>query len=326
VNIVAGDSVSFDGVGSDQISSGALSSVEQTGIGDGGNINIITRELFIINGALLSARSGGQGNAGNLYVTANSVLLDNQGQLLAETASGEGGNIKLQVEDLLSMRNNSLISAQAFNNGNGGNIDMNARLIVAVPAENSDIVADAQQGKGGNINITTSGIFGLEFRDQRTNESDITASSEIGLDGEVTINQLDVDPSQGLAALPANFVDASSQIDQSCSVAGSQQENRFVITGTGGLPPRPDDPRVLAFPTVPVRSLPQGEAGGDKEGEEDSSVFSPPSPSSGSSSPAPLVEASGWVYGAKGEVILVAQVPTSTRYGSWSKPPTCQRR
>lgn len=142
----------------------------------------------------------------------------------------------------------------------------------------------------------------------------------------MTINQLDVDPSQGLAALPANFVDASSQIDQSCSVAGSQQENRFVITGTGGLPPRPDDPRVLAFPTVPVRSLPQGEAGGDKEGEEDSSVFSPPSPSSGSSSPAPLVEASGWVYGAKGEVILVAQVPTSTRYGSWSKPPTCQRR
>jgi filamentous hemagglutinin family protein len=352
VTIVASDTVSFDGVGSDQISSGAFTTVAGIGSGDGGNINISTHSLKVTNGAQLSARNIGQGNAGNLYVTANSVLLDNKGQLLTGTASGEGGNIKLQVENLLLMRHNSRISAQAFNNGNGGNIDMNARLIVAVPKENSDIVADAQQGEGGNINITTSGIFGLKFRDQRTNESDITASSDIGLDGEVTINQLDVDPSQGLAALPTNFVDASSQIDQSCSVAGSQQESRFVITGTGGLPPRPGDPIALSFPTVPVRSLPNTNASNEAavgsvsvtnpshpgplreavptdqlRQEKETEILSATASSHPPTTPtaAPLVEASGWVYGSKGEVMLVAQAPTSTPGGSWSKPPTCQR-
>ncbi len=319
VNIFASDRVSFDGVSSDGNPSGAASSVEtKDAVGDGGDINITTRELRVTNGAQLVADTRGQGNAGNLNVTANSVLLDNQGILIAETASGEGGNIELQVEDLLLMRNNSLISAEAFNNGNGGNIEMNARLIVAIPSEDSDIVADAFEGRGGNINITTSGIFGLEFREQRTIESDITASSEFGLDGEVTINQPDVDPSQGLTALPTNFVDASGQIDRSCAVAGTQQQSSFVITGTGGLPHRPGDPSVLPFPTVPVRSLPQGEGGGGREGEEDKEVFSPPS------SPAPLVEASGWVRGANGEVIIVAQAPTSTAHGSWLKPPTCQ--
>ena len=36
---------------------------------------------------------------------------------------------------------------------------------------------------GGNINITTQGIFGLEFREELTPESDITASSKFGVNG-----------------------------------------------------------------------------------------------------------------------------------------------
>jgi len=73
-------------------------------------------------------------------------------------------------------------------------------LRCANPDENSDITANAFQGNGGNINISTNTIFGLKFRSQLTPLSDITASSQFGLSGQVTINRLDIDPSKGLLA------------------------------------------------------------------------------------------------------------------------------
>ncbi|HEY9671510.1 MAG TPA: hypothetical protein V6D11_08710 [Waterburya sp.] len=38
----------------------------------------------------------------------------------------------------------------------------------------------------------------------------------------------------------------------------------------------------------------------------------------------PLVEASGWMYGSYGEVILVARSSTVAPGSSWSKPRTCE--
>jgi large exoprotein involved in heme utilization and adhesion len=112
----------------------------------------------------------------------------------------------LAVGDLLLMRNGSLISTEAgtaLSGGNGGNIRINVDFVVAVPKEDSDIIANAYEGKGGNINITTQGIFGLEFREKLTPLSDITASSELGVDGEFQLDLLtNVDPSRGLAELP----------------------------------------------------------------------------------------------------------------------------
>jgi hypothetical protein len=51
VIITASDRVAFDGVGSNGISSGAYSRVEETGIGDAGDINITTGSLAV-TGAL----------------------------------------------------------------------------------------------------------------------------------------------------------------------------------------------------------------------------------------------------------------------------------
>jgi filamentous hemagglutinin family protein len=313
VIITARDTVAFDGVGSNGFSSGAFSSVAQGGIGDGGGINITTGSLNVTERAVLSARSFGQGNAGNLNVSANSVLLDNQGQLIAETASGGGGNINLQVEDLLLMRRNSLISAQAFNNGNGGNITIKPGLIVAIPAENSDIVADAQQGNGGRINITTQGIFGLEFRRQRTPNSEITASSQFGISGTVNVTELGVDPSQGLTALPANLVDPTNQIDQRCLAGGANRKNTFALTGRGGLPQSPNE--VLAPDMV------QDDFGTPVTSNPPSSESVKPSPTN---PPKQLVEAQGWVVDEKGVVTLVASAPTVTPHSPALTAASCQ--
>jgi large exoprotein involved in heme utilization and adhesion len=314
VIINAHDTVAFDGVGSDGFSSGAYSNVVQGGKGDGGGINITTGSLRVTNGAQLNSRSVGQGNAGNVDVTANSVLLDNQGQLIAETASGGGGNINLQVKDLLLMRHNSLISAQAFNNGNGGNIRIKPGLIVAVPKENSDIVADAQQGNGGRINITTQGIFGLEFRRQRTPKSEITASSQFGISGTVNITRLGVDPSQGLAALPVNLVDRTNQIDQGCSASGENGENKFTVTGRGGLPSTPNE---LLSPDMVQDDF------GTLATETQTRSDATPSPHP-TNSPKQLVEAQGWIIGWDGKVILTATSPNATPQQGWQIPANCQ--
>ncbi|MHC5827249.1 MAG: filamentous hemagglutinin, partial [Nostoc sp.] len=162
--------------------------------------------------------SQGSGNGGSLKITANTIRLDRQGSIQAQTESGNGGNINLQVGKLLLLRHNSAIAATAGGNGNGGNININAPIIAGL--ENSDIIANAFNGNGGNINITTQGIFGLKYRDRLTRESDITASSQFGVSGTVQVNTIGIDPNSGLVELPANVTDPSQQIATGC--AGSE--------------------------------------------------------------------------------------------------------
>ena len=80
----------------------------------------------------------GTGDAGTLEIVADSIRLEDRGKLIATTTSGEGGNINLQVRDILQLRNNGLISAEAGGTGNGGNIKIDSKFIVAVPQESSN--------------------------------------------------------------------------------------------------------------------------------------------------------------------------------------------
>ena len=120
---------------------------------------------------------------------------------------------------------------------------------MAVPKENSSISANAFSGRGGNIRITTQGLFGIEPRSSTTTGlSSITASSQFGISGTIALNTLNVDPSRGIATLPTGITDINALIANSC-VARRSRQGRFVITGTGGLVPQPDDLANSAFPT-----------------------------------------------------------------------------
>ncbi|MFN6461550.1 MAG: S-layer family protein [Nostoc sp. DedVER02] len=200
-----------------------------------GTVSIITPKLTLTNGGTVSVTSQGKGNGGNLKIDADTLQLNHQGFIQAQTESGNGGNITLQTTKLLLLRDNSLITSTAGGNGNGGNININAPIIVGL--ENSDIVANAVQGRGGNIQISTQGIFGLKFRDQLTPDNDITASSQLGVNGNVQVNTVGVDPNSGLVELPANVSDSSQQIASGCS---ANQGSSFVATGRGGIPQNPN--------------------------------------------------------------------------------------
>jgi filamentous hemagglutinin family protein len=291
---------------------------EATSRGAAGNIILSARQLSVLDGAQISVSSSSPtaptkdsgGDTQSIAVNTQAIVL-NRGNIIAETASGNGGNINLSVQDLLLMRRNSQISTSA--KGNGGNITItNAPLIVAIPFENSDIRANAVQGRGGNVSIATRGLFGIEYRPGvlNTDASDITASSQFGISGTVTITTPDVDPSQGLVALPENLVDASNQIAQGCAPKGGQMSS-FVATGRGGLPLSPNEPLRTRSTTSEWVSI-------DPNTPDPPVASSTPSPVSESK----IVEAQGWIKNATGQVILVEQPPEPSPVATLS-PTAC---
>ncbi len=296
-----------------------------TSTGNAGDLRIETAQLTVRDRAKVTVSSEGSGIAGQLTVQARSIELDKQGALEATTRSGNGGNITLQLQDLLLLRRNSNISTTAGTagaGGDGGNIIINntplinTAFIVAVPGENSDITANAFKGSGGFIKITAQGIFGLERREELTLLSDITAVSQQKpeLNGVVEINTPDVDPSQGLVALPEEVVDVSGLIAQGCSAGEGPAASQFIVTGRGGLPPNPSDPfssdRVwsdLRYPTQLAQNQPRTE-----EGTQQTLPTT-----------VQLVEAQGWVINNKGEVVLTATAPTIAPHSPWLSPDEC---
>ncbi|MBP0017767.1 MAG: filamentous hemagglutinin N-terminal domain-containing protein [Cyanobacteria bacterium SBLK] len=216
--------------------------LQSTNAGNAGGIKISTNgDLTMQNSVSITVKGTGAGNPGDIEISSRSLLLQNQGSITALTTSGEGANIQFFVQDSIVLRNNSEIVAEALGTGNGGNIRLEAGgFILAFLSENSDIVANALQGQGGNIDAKALGIFGFrQFRDRRTSESDFTASSQLGIDGVVTLDVGDFQPDVELPARPG-----VPRLNRGCpgnsrSRGGSNGE--FYETGLGGVSSRPTD-------------------------------------------------------------------------------------
>lgn len=305
VRVEAGDRITLIGSRPDdpEIFSGIFSTVEAGAIGEGGNITLQSPQILIDEGTV-TTRNFGTGPGGDIQITADTLELDTIGEIFTDTLGDDGGNIRLDITDVLLLRDTSAITTEAGRDrarGDGGDITINIPdgFIVAVPNENSDLIANAFEGRGGNIRITTRGIYGLEFRDTLTPQSDITASSEVGVDGTVEIITPGVDPTQGLASLPTDIVDAANQIGRVCP-SGSEaatQLGRFVITGRGGIVPSPVN--ILHHPDIPIEWL-------DAPDIQPSESSAPPLNSSTPS----VQEANTWITADTGRVQLVATAPT----------------
>jgi large exoprotein involved in heme utilization and adhesion len=217
------------------------------------------------------------------------------------------------VGNELVLRGKSEISTRAgtedTGGGDGGNITIDTGVLAAL--EDSKINANAFQGSGGKVSITTRGFFVPD--PDRT----ITASSTLGVNGIVEINQLDVDPTRGLTKPPTEIVDASNQITQNCP-SGDRKvaQNEFIVTGRGGLPDNPNE--MLSTDAVWTDLRLSADSAENRVSSQ--AMRSPHQPTT-----APLVEASGWVIDPKGQVVLTATPPTVTPHSSWQKPVPCRR-
>jgi filamentous hemagglutinin family protein len=315
VRVTATDTVSFEGMSANGLPSGAGSTVAKGAEGQGGSVIIDARHLNLRDGAAVAVESQGTKEAGEIEITAETITLDNRGFITAKTLSTNGGNINLQVWDYILMRNNSQISTTAGTaqtGGNGGNITIDAPkgFIVGVSRENSDITANAFEGNGGNINITAQRIFGLKERPNLTPRSDITASSEFGIDGVIETIELGIDPNNGLANLPEETL--PELIEQRCQVGSRGVKGEFRVSGRGGLPPNPTETLGTNRGWVDTRSYTIG-----AENSSGSAVATVPI----SSAPAQIVEAQGWIINAKGQVELVAKAAANATFSSSLQTP-----
>jgi large exoprotein involved in heme utilization and adhesion len=244
----------------------------------------------------------GQGNAGNINVVADSIRLDNGATINANTQGGQG-NINLTSGDLVLRHGSQITTNASGSHVSGGNITIDTGVLAAL--ENSDISADSQDFRGGNVNITAQGIFGTKLRSQLTPESDITATgADSSLNGTVTLNTPDADPSQGLANLSAEPVNV--EVARDCQAGGKQTSIGFFNTGRGGLAPNPYEPISSNEIWEDVASSTQGTA---SSASTDSTSAAPATP------PDKIVEAQGWLVNEKGQVFLVAQMPTTHSQG-----------
>ncbi|MBD0303467.1 MAG: S-layer family protein [Tolypothrix sp. T3-bin4] len=306
------------------LSSGVFSAVEEKAVGNAGTIKITTNELTLKGGAQLVASSFGKGNAGTVTIEASDKFLVNGANsngsptgVFAESRTGRGGDIGLQIKNLLMLRHQGLISATsgvAGSNGVDGNINIGTKFLVAVPSENSDIVATGfGRSPGSNIQVNAQGIFGTQFRQQLSPESDIVAT------GQVRLNTPDIDPAQGLTELPAEIVDASGLIGQDfCRVVG--QNSEFVVTGRGGLPSSPNETLRANAPWEDLRLVEESEAAPPRLPPAARSEQAKPK----NNQPERIVEAQGWMTAPNGNVLLTAKPMTVTPQGLWLHPLDCQ--
>ncbi|BAY47990.1 filamentous hemagglutinin outer membrane protein [Scytonema sp. HK-05] len=334
-----GGNITIDS-GSFSLRDGALLTASTRGQGNAGAIKVNAAAKVTISGKSSNYNSGlfvfsqsTTGTTGDIIVTSPRVTLDNSGTLDAQSASGNGGNINLQT-DLLLLRHGAQISTTAGRaqaGGNGGNITINARsgFIVAGARENNDITANAYSGSGGRVTINATGIYGMTVRTredlvkllgtnldpQRLPTNDITAISQTSptLSGTVTVNTPNVDPNSGLVNLPAVPVD--TQVAQGCTAGSSIAKSQFTITGRGGLPPNPGEALNTDAVQVDLITL-----------NSEVAQRSTPAVSTNSTSPtsARIVEATGWVIDADGNVVLTANASTVTPHNSWQKTADCR--
>ncbi len=318
-------------LGADRIStqgaaSGIFANTASVSTGKGGSIFIDPTNFTLADGASVAVNSLGKGDAGELDVKAGTVTLNGGSSLLATTANSEGGNLNLQANNLFLLRGGSQISATAGTakaGGDGGNITIKTPFIVAVPSENSDISANAYTGKGGNINITAQGIFGIQPRNQDTPLSDITASSQFGINGTVQINILNPTTVQEVQVLPTSTVDPTKLIAPACAANVGPHANSFIITGSGGLPPNPSAPQHPDRAWADLGSNPPSTKVSSAQFSNKSTPAIVPSTEIEYYG-GPLVEAQAMVRGKDGDVILTADAPTLTPDIPWLKPPSCQ--
>lgn len=276
----------------------SLISAQTDNGGAGGNILLNTDSLIVRDHASLSVSGSGSSIPGNLTVNAKTVEVRDSGIITATTQFEAGGNIELNVQDNLTLRNNGTISAQAFNAANGGNLEIAANFIVAFPQQNNDILANAVFGNGGNININAEGILGIEegSSDPPNLSNDIDASSEFGEGGTVSLEFPDSSSNNTLFRSDSDFVDVAYLFANTfCKVRGN---SKFVATGRSGIPLIPDDALLPEHTWSDWRIV--EDVAETESGEELAEIAAPRA----AAAPAKLAMIQGWMTDAQGNVIL----------------------
>jgi len=198
---------------------------------EGGDINITTGEMQLLNGTIVSAESSGAGNAGNIHLAATDSFLMRDSAVTTEAKQADGGNIKVSAGYMVYLIDSEITASVGGGPETvGGNINIDPEYVIL---KNSKIIANAFEGMGGNIDITAD-VFLADPN------SIVDASSALGIDGQVNIRAPVKEITGSFAPLPKDFLSGLALLREPCMarIQGGKYSS-FVVGGRDGLPLEP---------------------------------------------------------------------------------------
>ena len=216
--------------------------------------------------AYITTSSAGEGHAGAIIIGSQHVLLSDNSRISSESTSTTGGGSAglIELENLknLSLTQDSKITTQAVNTsvpdtiipgcleqdrlngmisitatgninlldgrisssvlgglGNGGNLSILSKNTIL---NKSQIIANAYEGNGGNIYIKADNLI-------QSSESVISASSQLGIDGNIEIDAFTENFDQQIISMADNFLDGSKWIQTPCELRDNMNDSHFII-------------------------------------------------------------------------------------------------
>ncbi len=210
------------------------------GRGEGGTILInVADKLEIRQNAGVSGISAASeenaGTAGHITVNATNIYLHEQGEIRTSTANADGGGILLSMPEdgfLYLLEQGAITTSVRGGSGRGGDIRIEAPEFILL--NQGVIVARAVRGRGGNINLVAKQFL-------PSADSLVSASSRLGIDGEVRINAPEVEIAGGLTVFNNQFIDTAALQQTPCTPQRAMRASRFIIKRYAGKRSSPDD-------------------------------------------------------------------------------------
>lgn len=203
------------------MSNGAGISSSSTAAGAGGTVRLSMSSAYLSSGAGISASSTGTGNSGDLIISSRNDLFLANSSIATSATLSDGGNIAIMAGRIISLEGSSLTTSVQSGVGNGGNITVATPQFIVLN-RTSRITANAFGGDGGNIDLASD--FFISSPD-----SSVSASSQLGIDGDIQIVAPDIDVSGGLIVLGGDFLDVSSLLVSPCSARVARTGSVFTI-------------------------------------------------------------------------------------------------
>lgn len=269
-------------------------------LGESGSVTINTPQLSMKDGGEISVSNFGTEDAGNIKINFGELLLIDDSQIAAKTASKNGGSIKVNGKQII-LRGEANITATAdFNkdgrDGNGGNISITSDNLVMF--DDSKINANASEGNGGNITITTQSLL---TQDNPEDVITATASSDLGSDGVVKINTPDNNSKLETTQVRVAPLAGEESIYTGCDLGTDFSANRFSYIGRGGMRKGPfdltDKPELIADLGLEDSEFQAAEFNADRNLNYNLKEQSRRS----------ITEATTWIINDRGNVELIAQ-------------------
>ncbi len=213
------------------VEDGGIISTAAWGLGSGGNINIEltdqlnivgTYDVFPLNSRISAGSVGSQsdmGDAGTITISADKIYIADSGEILTNTDNSTGGNLSLSACTWILLEEGKILTS-AGGDSNGGNILITQPIFFI--ANQGEIKAQAEQGQGGNIHIEANNVL-------KSANTTISASSRLGIDGKIEINNPDEGLSNSFIILASDFFTDDTLNLASCSLDELTNISQFFV-------------------------------------------------------------------------------------------------